>query len=167
MTTFSRIATEPDDDDIDSGEDARRRSRRREPVPVDDVEEGARDPTLSVDDDAKGGGLYEDIPKLPSAREATPASVDPHDPAEHTICFCSWCGHTFEIRRGGKRQRFCGEACRIAFHRGCRVWAMRAVDEGRLTMAEIKKASAATYTFLPEGKRPYGSPSSPNALSPL
>lgn len=89
MTPPPAIATDPDDDDIDFGEDARRRSRRSEPIPVDDVEEGEPDPTVPVDDDTKGAGLSEEIPEPPSAREATRASVDPHDPGEDTTCVCS------------------------------------------------------------------------------
>ena len=67
---------------------------------------------------------------------------------------CLWCGSGFQRRKGGKRQRFCGDVCRAAFHRACRVYAIQAVEEGLLTVAEIREASPATYTFLPEGKLP-------------
>jgi hypothetical protein len=68
-------------------------------------------------------------------------------------CACLWCRRGFQPRQdGGRRQRFCSRVCKDAFHRACRVWAMRAVDDGRLIVVEIKEAPPATYTLVPEAK---------------
>ena len=54
------------------------------------------------------------------------------------IC-CLWCDATFEPRAtGGKRQRFCSEACRRAFEAGVKEYARYAVEVGIVTVAELK-----------------------------
>jgi hypothetical protein len=59
---------------------------------------------------------------------------------------CVWCRVAFRPRGAGGKKRFCSDRCRAAFHRGCRVWAMRAVDEGRLSLEVIRDASKKPYT---------------------
>jgi hypothetical protein len=82
-----------------------------------------------VDDDAKGRGIARGYSRAALGSRGHPC-----------LCRCARPSGTHELRLlvvsafhsgSGKRQGFCGEVCRIAFHRGCRVWAMRAVDEGR------------------------------------
>lgn len=64
---------------------------------------------------------------------------------------CSWCNRPFQARRsGGRPQRFCRAACRRAFHAAARSWALDAIASGRVTLAELKNAFAATRT-LPGG----------------
>ena len=50
---------------------------------------------------------------------------------------CLWCGKAFRPR-GATGKRFCSDRCRAAFHRGCRLWAMRAVEEGRLSLQAVQ-----------------------------
>jgi hypothetical protein len=70
---------------------------------------------------------------------------------------CLWCRKGFQpCQDGGRRQRFCSRVCKDAFHRACRVYAIQAVEEGLLTVAEIREASPPTYTFLPKAKKPRG-----------
>ena len=147
MTTSRRISTDPDPFDDDEADirliHATKRRFRRSDLGLD------REDDLVVDEleqlEPRPAGA-----EAPQEREATPASPNLPDPviAEHARCACSWCSSDFQPRQGGKPQRFCSEVCRAAFHRGCRVWAVRAVDEGRLTVVEIREASPATYTFL-------------------
>jgi hypothetical protein len=67
---------------------------------------------------------------------------------------CTWCGAAFRARGGAGKKRFCSDQCRAAFHRGCRLWARRAVDEGRLSLEAIRSASAEPYTVLLTLSRP-------------
>ncbi len=41
---------------------------------------------------------------------------------------------------GGPAQRFCSDACRAAFHRGARRWAVRELEVGRLDIADLRNA---------------------------
>jgi hypothetical protein len=64
---------------------------------------------------------------------------------------CAWCDRPFQARRsGGRAQRFCRPSCRRAFHAAARSWALDAIASRRVTLAELKNASAATRT-LPGG----------------
>jgi hypothetical protein len=58
---------------------------------------------------------------------------------------CLWCGKAFRPR-GAVAKRFCSDRCRAAFHRGCRLWAMQAVAEGRLSMEAVRNAPRSPYT---------------------
>lgn len=51
---------------------------------------------------------------------------------------CLWCGQSFEPRKGGKPQRFCGPTHRRLFHIMARRWAERAVDLGLLTADDLR-----------------------------
>ena len=52
--------------------------------------------------------------------------------AAHPGPVCLWCDRPYRSR-GACGKRFCSDRCRAAFHRGCRLWAMRAVGEGLRT----------------------------------
>ena len=52
-------------------------------------------------------------------------------------CRCLFCDSEFERREGGKPQRFCSAGCRRQYHEAARNWALRALDDGRLTLADI------------------------------
>jgi hypothetical protein len=67
-------------------------------------------------------------------------------------CACLWCKAPFRPR-GATGKRFCSDRCRAAYHRGCRVWAMRAVNEGQLSMDAIRSASRKPYTEFPRASR--------------
>ena len=85
-----------------------------------------------------------DAPSMDGGERAAP------EPA----CACLWCGVAFRPR-GATGKRFCSDRCRAAFHRGCRLWAMRAVDEGQLSMDAIRSASEKPYTdFLGPPRSP-------------
>ncbi len=55
---------------------------------------------------------------------------------------CLWCGAPYTARKGGggPAQRFCSDACRAAFHRGARRWAVRELEAGRLDIADLRTA---------------------------
>jgi hypothetical protein len=69
-------------------------------------------------------------------------------------CACIWCRAPFRPLGASGKKRFCSDRCRAAYHRGCRVWAMRAVDEGQLSMDAIRSASRKAYTDFPGRARP-------------
>jgi hypothetical protein len=70
-------------------------------------------------------------------------------------CACLWCKAPFRPR-GATGKRFCSDRCRAAYHRGLRVWAMRAVQEGRLSLEAVRIASREPYTESPEVSRRSG-----------
>ena len=72
---------------------------------------------------------------------------------------CLWCGKAFRPR-GVVGKRFCSDRCRAAFHRGCRLWAMQAVAEGRLSMEAVRNASRSPYTGILGPSAPSGRPRS-------
>lgn len=54
---------------------------------------------------------------------------------------CIWCSEPFEPRRdGGSKQRFCSTAHRRAFESAARAYVRRAIEEGTLTVAELRNA---------------------------
>jgi hypothetical protein len=63
---------------------------------------------------------------------------------------CLWCGSSFEPRRGGSPQRFCGRECRTAFWTALRRWGDQAIADGVLTIAELKGVATAC-TLLQRG----------------
>jgi hypothetical protein len=85
-----------------------------------------------------------------------PASAGP-DPC----CACLWCGKAFRPR-GATGKRFCSDRCRAAFHRGCRLWAMRAVEGGRLSLQAVQDASRNPYTGVPGASAPSGGAGEPD-----
>lgn len=63
---------------------------------------------------------------------------------------CSWCDRPFRVRQtGGRAQRFCQPSCRRAFHSAVRIWALDAIANGALTVAEIRSSVAATRALAP------------------
>jgi len=67
---------------------------------------------------------------------------------------CPWCGGAFARRQdGGSKRRFCSPSCRAMFHKKCRIWAVRAVDEGRLTMDAVKGGAASSVYAACRGIR--------------
>jgi hypothetical protein len=69
--------------------------------------------------------------------------------AEKSVSACLWCNMRFHLHgRGGKRQ-FCSTSCRIAFHSACRMWAVRAVLDGRLGLDAVRNASRKPCTPVP------------------
>jgi hypothetical protein len=77
-----------------------------------------------------------------------------HGSAADPSCACIWCGAPFRPLGARGKKRFCSDRCRAAYHRGCRVWAMRAIDEGQLSMDAIRSASRKPYTAFPGPARP-------------
>jgi hypothetical protein len=67
---------------------------------------------------------------------------------------CLWCGEAFERREGGKVQRFCSADHRREYHEAARNWALRALDDGRLTLADIRTASVATCELIEGSSAP-------------
>lgn len=61
---------------------------------------------------------------------------------------CIWCSQPYELRRdGGKRQRFCSKPCRVSFFAAARTWALMMVEQGTVTIDEIRRALPATCTL--------------------
>ncbi len=56
---------------------------------------------------------------------------------------CRWGGAGFSPRHsGGSVQKFCSSSCRQQFHTAARQWVSAAVDDGRLTVADLKATTA-------------------------
>ncbi len=52
---------------------------------------------------------------------------------------CRWCGQPFDAKIVGVNTKtFCGPDCKGAFHTALRMWAQRALDDGRLSIADLK-----------------------------
>ncbi len=52
---------------------------------------------------------------------------------------CPWCDKPFKARKvGGHRKRFCSPSCKNGFHRALRKWAQWAIDNGQVTVTELK-----------------------------
>jgi hypothetical protein len=49
----------------------------------------------------------------------------------------------------GRAQRFCQPTCRRAFHFAVRTWALDAIANGTLTVAEIRNGPATTRALVP------------------
>jgi hypothetical protein len=51
---------------------------------------------------------------------------------------CLWCGGPYARRAtGGQPQKFCSSACRRACHTAARRWAVREIEAGRLSVANV------------------------------
>jgi len=62
---------------------------------------------------------------------------------------CAWCGRPFQERQtGGRAQRFCLPSCRRAFHTAVRAWAVDAIADGTLTVAEVRNGAPATRALV-------------------
>jgi len=96
------------------------------------------------DDDDAGGA---DCPSCGRPLAAGLMAAPYGAPEPHRACRvgCFWCGELFAARQstGGGPKRFCGDPCRMAFHRAARRWVAQAIADGRLTVAEIKEGTAA------------------------
>jgi len=58
---------------------------------------------------------------------------------------CLWYGTAFERRRdGGKSQRFCSPTHRRAFETAARTYVRRAIEDGTLTVANLREAAGTT-----------------------
>jgi hypothetical protein len=58
---------------------------------------------------------------------------------------CPWCDRPFQVQHtGGRAQRFCQPSCRRAFHAAARKWALDAIADGVVTIAEIRNGAPAT-----------------------
>ena len=67
---------------------------------------------------------------------------------------CQWCGGAFARRQdGGTERRYCSRSCRANFHKACRIWAVRAVGEGRLTLDTVKDQAASSVYAACRGIR--------------
>ena len=54
---------------------------------------------------------------------------------------CQWCGSKFTPRKtGGRPQKFCSNSCRVAFFSAARKFAVDALEDGRITLDELKGA---------------------------
>jgi len=73
---------------------------------------------------------------------------------------CSWCDRPFRVRKtGGRAQRFCQPSCRRGFHSAVRIWALDAIANGTLTVAEIRSGAAATRALAPAAEAALEAPS--------
>jgi hypothetical protein len=51
---------------------------------------------------------------------------------------CDWCAGPVETGGRGSAKRFCSSACRAAFHRAARRWALGELAAGRVTVAQLR-----------------------------
>jgi hypothetical protein len=86
------------------------------------------------------------------ARGRIRTSADRGDIAEAAVSeapACFWCNRPFRARRtGGRSQRFCRPSCRRSFHAAARAWALNAIENGALTVADIRSGLPATRALL-------------------
>src|SRR5215467_3484342 len=79
---------------------------------------------------------------------------------------CSWCDRPFRPRQsGGRAQRFCRPSCRRAFHAAMRAWALNAIAQGRLTLADVKNNAPTTRALLVDPNLTVSVPEVPRPLS--
>ena len=77
----------------------------------------------------------------PRPADANTETLSDH-PAEHEGGTCPWCDNPFPPRRrGGSPKRFCSDECRLDFHKACRVWAMKLVETGNLSVVALRNTS--------------------------
>jgi hypothetical protein len=126
-----------EDDIIPTIETLVRASRKRDPT--------WNPRTLALFDEAVREARKRRVMEPPTTTINPPIANGGERAATDPACTCNWCGVAFRPR-GATGKRFCSDRCRAAFHRGCRVWAMRAVDEGRLSLEVIRDASKKPYT---------------------
>jgi hypothetical protein len=68
---------------------------------------------------------------------------------------CVWCDRPFRARQtGGRSQRFCRPFCRRSFHAAVRTWAIDAIANGTLTVAQVKDGVSATRALAPAARVP-------------
>ena len=79
---------------------------------------------------------------------------------------CPWCEQAFEPRAGqtGSPRRFCAETCRVAFHRGARLWGIREFEAGRATVGQFREAAAGGVYACASGA--LASPGTPGPTEP-
>src|SRR5215469_6583076 len=76
--------------------------------------------------------------------------------APDALCACLWCGIAFQPRTdGGTAQRFCKPSCRRAFDQASRAWVRRQVDDGCLSVADLRDGLG-TARAAPRGKSASG-----------
>ncbi len=83
--------------------------------------------------------------------------IDPNGPdltargAVHGRARCLWCGSPLSEGQRAARQphkRFCNAPCRVTMHTAARRWAIEAIADGRLSIAELRRhASPAQETI--------------------
>ncbi len=77
---------------------------------------------------------------------------------------CAWCGDTYEPGGRGSEQRFCGAACRAAFHRALRRWALGELAAGRVTVTQLRTVPADSVKALRDDLGAFGpAPAPPSA----
>ena len=68
---------------------------------------------------------------------------------------CLWCARVYAVRsRRGSARRFCSPHCRAAFHTAARQWAIRAILESRLSVAQLRHQHQKAYTPQAGGVEP-------------
>ena len=72
---------------------------------------------------------------------------------------CEWCGAVFEaVKRGDREKRFCSDSCRAGFHSAARRWVQNAIEEGRLTIDELRAGVSSPCTAESEGSATFPAP---------
>lgn len=60
---------------------------------------------------------------------------------------CAWCGRRSETKKvGGHWKRFCSLTCKNKFHTAARHWVQTQVEDGRLSIADLKNLSSSSCT---------------------
>lgn len=101
---------------------------------ADRVYSGGTVPPMSADlaAEALREGWGERCDGAEDSQVHAPAREAPAGPA------CLWCGKPYARRAtGGQPQKFCSSACRRACHTAARRWAVREIEAGRLSVANV------------------------------
>jgi hypothetical protein len=96
--------------------------------------------------------VAEPSPQECEAAQDLPTSREP-GPVEPAICTCSWCEQPFEPRKdGGSPRRFCCTSCRRAYDGAARAYVRHAIDDGTLSLENLRRALASSARAGPGGK---------------
>ena len=61
------------------------------------------------------------------------------DSTPRAVAACRWCCEPFDAKTiGANTKAFCSLQCKAAFHRSLREWGQRALDAGRITIADLR-----------------------------
>jgi hypothetical protein len=61
--------------------------------------------------------------------------------------YCLWCGAPFSAKTvGANPKKFCSALCKNEFHTATRLWAERALADGRLSLKDLRDSAASCTT---------------------
>ena len=77
--------------------------------------------------------------RLPDHHAAAMTTATATDSTPRAVAPCRWCAGLFDVKTiGGNRKEFCGPDCKGAYHTALRMWAQRALDDGRISITDLR-----------------------------